>query len=199
MASKFSLWLGLLTAWQPIVRESILRGSFWTMNILREPVGSCKAFYQPTSEVIKYHFCYRDDRGWDGWMASPTRWTWVWVNSGSWWWTVRPGMLRFMGSQRVGHDWATDLIWLVEVIISLPRSKKKAHRPLPFKREMTNNLGSFFKSPLGHCLPSSPYLNMSRMLSLMSRHCNSLLIKLWRECKIITEIKAPTKPSNCLG
>ena len=52
-----------------------------------------------------------DDRGWDGWMALLTRWTWVSVNSGSWWWTGRPGMLRFMGSQRVGHDWATDLIW----------------------------------------------------------------------------------------
>ena len=52
-----------------------------------------------------------DDRGWDGWMASPTRWTWVWVNSGSWWWTGRPGMLRFMGLQRVGHDWATELNW----------------------------------------------------------------------------------------
>ena len=50
-----------------------------------------------------------DDRGWDGWMASPTRWTWVWVNSGSWWWTGRPGVLRFMGSQRVRHDWATEL------------------------------------------------------------------------------------------
>ena len=44
-------------------------------------------------------------------MASPTRWTWVWVNSGIWWWTGRPGVLRFMGSQRVRHDWATDLIW----------------------------------------------------------------------------------------
>ena len=52
-----------------------------------------------------------DDRGWDGWMASLTRWTWVWVNSGSWWWTGRPGMLQFMGSQRVGHDWATELNW----------------------------------------------------------------------------------------
>ena len=62
-----------------------------------------------------------DDRGWDGWMASPTRWTWVWfsptrwtwvwVNSGSWWWTGRPGMLRFMGLQRVGHDSATELNW----------------------------------------------------------------------------------------
>ena len=50
-----------------------------------------------------------DDRGWDGSMASLTRWTWVWVNSGSWWWTGRPGVLRFMGSQRVRHDWATEL------------------------------------------------------------------------------------------
>ena len=53
-----------------------------------------------------------DDRGWDGWMASPTRWTWVWVNSGSWWWTGRRGVLQFMGSQRVGHDWATELNWI---------------------------------------------------------------------------------------
>ena len=52
-----------------------------------------------------------DDRGWDGWMASLARWTWVCVNSGSWWWIGRPGMLRFMGWQRVGQDWATDLIW----------------------------------------------------------------------------------------
>ena len=50
-------------------------------------------------------------------MASLTRWTWVWVNSGSWWWTGRPGVLRFMGSQRVGHDWATDLIWSDELYI----------------------------------------------------------------------------------
>ena len=52
-----------------------------------------------------------DDRGWDGWMASLTQRTWAWVNSESWWWTGRPGMLRFMGSQRVGHDWATELNW----------------------------------------------------------------------------------------
>ena len=52
-----------------------------------------------------------DDRGWDGWMASPTWWTWVWVNSGSCWWTGRPCMLWFIGSQRVGHDWATELNW----------------------------------------------------------------------------------------
>ena len=44
-------------------------------------------------------------------MTSPTQWTWVWVNSGSCWWTGRPGVLRFMGSQRGGHDWATELNW----------------------------------------------------------------------------------------
>ena len=52
-----------------------------------------------------------DDRGWDCWMASPTQWTWVWVNSGNWWWTGRLGGLQFMGSQRVGWDWATELDW----------------------------------------------------------------------------------------
>ena len=53
----------------------------------------------------------RDDRGWDGWIASPTQGTWVWVDSRSWWWAGRPGMPRFMGSQRVGHNWATELNW----------------------------------------------------------------------------------------
>ena len=52
-----------------------------------------------------------DNRGWDGWMASLTRWTWVLVNSRSLWWTGRPGVLQFMGSQRVGYDWATELNW----------------------------------------------------------------------------------------
>ena len=52
-----------------------------------------------------------DDRRWDGWMASPTQWTGVWVNSGSWWWTGRPGMLQFMGLQKVRHNWATELNW----------------------------------------------------------------------------------------
>ena len=52
-----------------------------------------------------------DNRGWDGWMASPIQWTWVWANSGSWRWTGRPGMLQSMGSQRVRHDWVTELNW----------------------------------------------------------------------------------------
>ena len=50
-----------------------------------------------------------DNRGWGGWMALLSQWTWVWVNSWNWWWTGRPGVLQFMGSQRVGHDRATEL------------------------------------------------------------------------------------------
>ena len=59
-----------------------------------------------------------DDRGWDGWMASPTWCTWVWVNSESWWWTGRPGVLRFMGSQSRTRlsDW-TELNWYICICI----------------------------------------------------------------------------------
>ena len=63
-----------------------------------------------------------DDPGWDDWMASLTQWTWVWVNSGSWWWTGRPGVLQFMGSQRVGHHWATELNWTQELNLASPVS-----------------------------------------------------------------------------
>ena len=52
-----------------------------------------------------------DDRGWGGWMASPTQWTWVCVDSGRWWRIGRPDVLRFMGSHRVRHDWATEVNW----------------------------------------------------------------------------------------
>ena len=62
----------------------------------------------------------RDDRGWDGRMASPTWSTWVWVNSGSWWWTGRPGVLQSMGSQRVRRDWVTEQNWCVYGHLSGP-------------------------------------------------------------------------------
>ena len=52
-----------------------------------------------------------DDRGWDGWMASLTWWTWVWVSSGNWWWTGKPDMLQSKASQRVTQDWMTELNW----------------------------------------------------------------------------------------
>ena len=59
-----------------------------------------------------------DDRGWDDWVASLTQWTWVLVDSGSWWWTERPGMLQYMGLQRVWHDWAIELNWSFILILS---------------------------------------------------------------------------------
>ena len=60
-----------------------------------------------------------DDRGWDGWMASLTQWTWVWVNSGSWCWTGRPGVPWLMGSQRVVHNWVTGLNWTEDMLTTL--------------------------------------------------------------------------------
>ena len=83
----------------------------WNSNTL---ASSCKELTH-----LKRPWCWEglgaggegDDRGWDGWTASLTWWTWVWVNSGSWWWTGRPAVLRFMGLQRVEHDWATELNW----------------------------------------------------------------------------------------
>ena len=78
-----------------------------------------------------------EDRGWDDWMASSTQWTWIWVSSGSWWWTGRPGVLRFMGPQRVGHDWATDWTELngYYLLIMFEREKwrrflKNSHIPI---------------------------------------------------------------------
>ena len=69
-----------------------------------------------------------DDRGWDGWMASLTQWTWVRVNSGSWWWTGRPGMLQSMGSQRVRHDWVTELTDWLPAALQVDSSPAEIHR-----------------------------------------------------------------------
>ena len=80
------------------------------------------------------------NREWNGWMASPTRWTCVWVNSRSWWWTGRPGMLRFMGSQRVGHDWATELSWTTTT--KCPNSRQKIK-----KEETHHSLRPWLSNP----------------------------------------------------
>ena len=82
-----------------------------------------------------------DNRGWGGWVASPTRCTWVWVNSGSWWQTGRPGVLWFMGSQRVGHDWATELNWLNPsclFILFMGFSRQEYWSGLPFISPVTS-------------------------------------------------------------
>ena len=72
------------------------------------------------------------DRGWDGWMASLTQWTWVWANSGRQWRTGKPGVLQSMGSQRVGHDWTTEkqhtflmTHWLQDTVLSYTTGGKR--------------------------------------------------------------------------
>ena len=61
----------------------------------------------------------RDDREWDGWMASLTQWTWIQASSRIWWWTMKPGMLQSMGSQRVGHDWAIELNYFTRTFVKV--------------------------------------------------------------------------------
>ena len=72
-----------------------------------------------------------DNKGWDGWMASPTKWTWVWESSWSWWWTGRPDVLQFMGLQRVGHNWVTELNWYSEMPLCLDFLDQEVHMFFP--------------------------------------------------------------------
>ena len=95
-----------------------------------------------------------DDRGWAGWMASPTWWTWVWINSGSWWWTGRPGMLWFMGSQRVGHDWSTELNW----------TELNWTQPFPSPGDLPNP----------ETEPESPELQVDSLLSEATREAQNM-------------------------
>ena len=76
----------------------------------------------------KYWRQEENNRGWEGWMASLTWWTWVWVSSGSWWWTGKPGVLQCMESQRIWHEWVTELSLTEQVVmreIWRPAKKKK--------------------------------------------------------------------------
>ena len=102
---------------QSILRRSVLGVHWkdwcwsWNSNTL---ATSCKGLTH-----WKRPWCWEglgargegDDREWDAWMASPTQWTWVWVNSGSWWWTGRPGVLQFMVSQSQ-TQWVIELNWM---------------------------------------------------------------------------------------
>ena len=103
----------------PFWRRSVLgvhwKDWFWSWN------SNTLATWCEELTHLKRPWCWErlraggegDDRGWDGWMASLIQWTWVWVDPGGWWWTGKPGVLRFMGSQRVSHNWATELNWKV--------------------------------------------------------------------------------------
>ena len=121
----FELWCWRRLLWVPwTARRS-------NQSILKEISPECSlATWCEELTHLKRPWCWErlraggegDGRGWDGWMVSLTQWTWVWVNSGSWWWTGRPGVLWFMGSQRVGHNWVTELNW------STPTSTNYKHQ-----------------------------------------------------------------------
>ena len=109
------------------VTHSFFPSLIYLVYITRSPSSSCdwkaqswcydlissKAIVSILS-ILKRPWCWErlktggggNDRGWDGWMASLTQWTWVWVNCRSWWWRGGPGVLQSMGSQRIGHDWS---------------------------------------------------------------------------------------------
>ena len=113
-----------------MIKHIYLRWDIWDLNMTNPIINLCWKDMLKLKPQYFRHLMRRTDsfektlilgkieggrrRGWQrwgGWMISPTQWTWVWVNSGSWWWTGGPGVLRSMGSQRVGHDWATELNW----------------------------------------------------------------------------------------
>ena len=122
-----SSWNAFLLGWKVPLVSSLLRipaiyfNQVAVLNVIKKYVSACLAwvfiFIYGLLTHLKRICCWEglgaggegDNRRWDGWMASRTQWTWVWLNSGSWWWTGRPGVLRFMGSQRIGHNWATEL------------------------------------------------------------------------------------------
>ena len=79
------------------------------------------------------------------WMASPTRWTWVWASSGSWWRTGKPSMLQSMGSQRLGHNWVTELNWTESamwswVLIFLLLRKTNSNDDIHINNKISNSL-----------------------------------------------------------
>ena len=103
---------------QSILRKSVLNIHWkdwcwsWSSNILATRSKELTDSLEKTLMMGKMKAGGEGaDGGWDGWMVSLSRWTWVWVGSGSCWWTGKPGMLQSMGLQRVGHNWATELNW----------------------------------------------------------------------------------------
>ena len=115
-----------------------------------------------------------DNREWDGYMASLTQWKWVWVNLGSWWWTGRSGMLQSMGSQRVGHDWATELNWTGRIKAGFPNGPTSL--PWTFQKLM-------LKSHLKRKIGQSTYDSSSRLCHLQELgSLDSAASLLWFYC-----------------
>ena len=156
---SFELWCWDKTIWEslglqgdptsPSERRSVL-GVHWKDWCWSWNSNTLATWWEELTN-LKRPWCWErlkvggegEDRGWDGWMASLTRWTWVWVDSRSWWWTGRPGVLQFMGLQRVGQDWAIEVNWiwfLASHICSVPSCP----------------LGNYFRQLHSPTAPTSP-------------------------------------------
>ena len=107
-------------------------------------------------------------RGWDGWMASPSRWTWVWASSGSWWWIQKPGVLQSIGSQRVGHDWVTEL----NPGTSAEWYKRKYYQYLILTSKGTRNPMSGVCQDCEFAISLSTK-TMVNVVGMINRHCNN--------------------------
>ena len=100
---------------QSVLKESVLNIHWkdwcwnWNSNTLATWCEELTHWKRPWCWEILEARGKGDDSVWDGWMASPTQWTWIWVGSWNWWWRGKPGMLQSLASQRFGHDWATEL------------------------------------------------------------------------------------------
>ena len=121
-AFKLWCWRRLLKEIQPVHPKENQSWNLHWKDLCWSWSSNTLATWREELSHLKRPWCWErlkvggegDVRGWDGLMPSPTQWTCVWVDSRSWWWTGRPGVLQFMGSQRVRHNWVTELNWTDE-------------------------------------------------------------------------------------
>ena len=113
----------------------------------------------------------RDNRGWDGWMASPTQWTWVWVNSGSWWWIGKPGVLQSMGLQRVRHDWVTERQHKFWIILSCFTHTKASGNFIEVSFNLYINLRMIYFDNIEFPKSLAKYISLHSVRSWISLRC----------------------------
>ena len=124
-----------------------------------------------------------------GWMASPTRWAWVWVNSGSWWWTGWPGVLQFMESQRAGHDWATELISLYWRSLFLHMISRYHLSFFHLPKSISYKAGLMVMNYLSFCLPGEVLISHSLcriiLLDMKFLVCRCFFFFPFQHCKYV--------------
>ena len=142
-------WESLGLQGDPCYRKSVLSVHWkdwcwsWSSNTLATWCKELTHWKRPWSWERLKAGREGDERGWDGWMASLTRWTWAWASSGSWWWTGKPGVLQSLGSQGVGHDWATELNCTVTVWVRWSPTQTYRLTPVNMKALLPCHLWSF--------------------------------------------------------